>query len=183
VEGELVEHYLVCAWRLKRLRRTEMGVYQERQSNLQQRLLEYGARNGLAGTEGMEKLGACAEIVLQELLNEEAGILERLSRYEQRMFNSMLRCARELRTLQKEDIELPIEEEPDAQNEATAPAGADVQNEATEAADQAKSSLNEHLEPPLHEMVTGEAREMALKLEEMDRRSSNIRLMNAILRD
>jgi hypothetical protein len=56
----------------------------------------------------------------------EDGVLERYAKYEQRLFNNMLRCMKELRAMKKEAVE-----DIDAQNEATAAPDAHVKNEAT----------------------------------------------------
>ena len=137
IEGVLVEQYLCCAWRLKRLRRTEMKVYLDRSETIKKRLLlHYDPKPG----DPMENLIASAEQILQELLYDESAVLEKLSRYEQRMFNSMLRCSKELRVLQKEEIDQPTDEEVNAQNEATDPSDANAQNEATAASATAKSN-------------------------------------------
>jgi hypothetical protein len=64
---------------------------------------------------------------MRRLLENE--VLDKYQRYQQRLFSSMLRCTRELRMLQSEEID--DEQDQDLQNEATVQSSANVQNEAT----------------------------------------------------
>jgi hypothetical protein len=127
VEAVLAEQYLSCVWRLKRLRKTELLIYQDRAEEIKASYVEHYKRLPHLKPAGFDSYEFKADEVMKWLLGDEKQLLERLGKYELRMFNTMMRCMKEIRMLQKEQIE----EEADVQNEATESSEERVQNEAT----------------------------------------------------
>jgi hypothetical protein len=66
--------------------------------------------------------------VMCSIFESEDRTLEKLGRYEQQLFGTMLRCSKELRVLQREEVE---DDAANVQNEPTAPAAVKLQNEPT----------------------------------------------------
>jgi hypothetical protein len=109
VEAELVEQYLSCTWRLKRLRRAETDAYHQQ-------------------AEAMGNQSSSGQL-MRCMLEAESRTLEKLGRYEQRLFSGMLRCSKELRILQNQEVEELEEMEDRAIVEEQVTAGADGQEE------------------------------------------------------
>lgn len=160
VESEIADQYLYSAWRLRRIRKTELHIYEERSYQLKQQALKHYQSKNLPLPEGFETMAANGPGLLGEMLADRCNMLEKLGRYEQRMFNTMLRCTKELRVLQKEQLDEQFEDDLDvqneatevsesnAQNEATAPSGSNAQNEAT--ACSASDAQNEPTASPVN---------------------------------
>jgi hypothetical protein len=143
VEAELVEQYLSCTWRLKRLRRAEISAYECEAQLIKQRLAEWDEQHPEKKLPGMENFEPRSGQVMCSIFESEDRTLEKLGRYEQQLFSTMLRCSKELRVLQREEVE----DEANVQNEPTAPRPANVQNEPTAPA--AVKLQNEPTVPPL----------------------------------
>jgi hypothetical protein len=127
VEAELVEQYLSCTWRLKRLRRAEISAYECEAQLIKQRLAEWDEQHPEKKLPGMENFEPRSGQVMCSIFESEDRTLEKLGRYEQQLFGTMLRCSKELRVLQREEVE----DEANMQNGPTAPAAVKLQNEPT----------------------------------------------------
>lgn len=146
VEAQVVEQYLHCAWRLKRLRRTELWLYQDKVQVLKQQM------GPQAGTDQRPP----ADQVVFRALQKNPDSLEKLARYEHRMFSTMLRCMKELRLLQQEEIE----DTEEVENEAIASSDLSVQSEATEACAESKPKPEPALPKVLEMPITSKAARM-----------------------
>lgn len=104
---------------------------------------------------------------MHELMLQDTDMLEKLSRYEQRMFSTMLRCTRELRTLQKEEIE-EVQDDvahddadgftgSDPNGGAPDDAQSNVQNEPTAAPVALNPNTDQHFQSPLSKAVNATA--------------------------
>jgi hypothetical protein len=135
VEAELVEQYLSAAWRLKRLRRAELYAYNDQAQAIKDRLQEWDEKHPETKPDSTQHEQPGSGWVMLELLESEDHTLEKLARYEQGLFNTMLRCTKELRALRAEEVEVEVDDAaPSAanvQNEPTAMPPAELQNEPT----------------------------------------------------
>jgi hypothetical protein len=134
VEAELVEEYLSCSWRLKRLRRAELSAYEGGAEDIKQQLAEWDEQHPEKKPPGGPHFEPSSGWVMCAMFESKDRTLEKLARYEQQLFSTMLRCSKELRALRREEVdedEMPstaiVQNEPTAhhplklQNEPTAP--------------------------------------------------------------
>jgi hypothetical protein len=144
VELQLVEQWVGNCWKLKRVESAEKRAFDELAGKI--------ARSNRTEKELYHKLDSNlpdpqdATHAMRKLLED--GTLDKYQRYQQRLFNNMLRCMRELRQLKKEESETPVPEVRDsaAPNEPTADEPTTSQNEPTAPA--AKNPQNEPTDPP-----------------------------------
>lgn len=178
VEQQLVEQWVGNCWKLKRLQGAEKRAFDDlakfirRSNDLDVRV------NGRSPSELIEPDPA---MLMCRLIEKET--LEKYQRYQQRLFSNMLRCSRELRMLQKEDVD-PIEDAPTfddlaAPNEPTADDLPIAQNEATEASAAPKSSINQCLPPALTQPLTPRAAKLMAAVDATVRQTATLNLKTA----
>jgi hypothetical protein len=137
LELALVEESISSAWRLRRLRAAEHEAYVEEGAVLGDEFRDFCAVHCNPGEANITPPVPAAGVVMWRMLQSTEGTLEKLSRYEQRLLNTMRRCMSDLRKLQEAPASAdPTElvaricqqiaaDEPALQNEPTdKPAGA-----------------------------------------------------------
>jgi hypothetical protein len=123
LEMQLVEQYIRCAWKLRRLRSAEHQAYLDEMHTMRQQLLQSRPDTPQPLPEPDSGL-----VMWRMMQGGKDAALERLSSHEQRLWNTMQRCLRELEKRQQQELAIPIEQPP-AEHDAN------VQNEPTEAQD------------------------------------------------
>lgn len=118
LERQIVQHYIACAWKLQRLQSAEHEAYMDEIQTMKQQLSEMMPDRAAPLPDPETGL------VMWRMMQGKGSALERLSRHEQRLWNTMQRCLRDLEKLQQQEIDAPAVDDSaataDAQNEPTA---------------------------------------------------------------
>jgi hypothetical protein len=165
VEAQIAGQYLSCAWRVQRLHRAEQYLYQSHAASTRKQ------------ADGITPKPVTAAEAMFLTLQRNGEALEKLMRYEQRFFSTMLRCSRELRALQKEEIEDDV----NVQNEATAEKAV-VQNEATDTPRDHKPMSGQPLPAVLDLPLTPQAKRMSDAIDKALQQNVGFQRCSAMLR-
>jgi hypothetical protein len=190
VELHLVEQWVGNCWKLKRLQAAETRAFADQAKTIR-RHNDIDVR--LHGRSPKDMIEPDATYVMRRLVED--GTLDKYQRYQQRLFSTMLRCSKELRVLQQEDVE-PWDDdqaadeagvqneataatEPRAQNEATAVPESVAQNEATGPSSPPKSSEEMSLPAVIQQPLTPRAVKLAAAVDATVHQSLNLNLKTA----